>query len=31
MDIGNIIFMVVFFVIWVALMRFVFPRLGVPT
>jgi hypothetical protein len=31
MDIGNIIFVVVFFVAWVVLMRFVFPRLGVPT
>lgn len=31
MDVGNIIFAVVFFVVWVVLMRFILPRLGVPT
>jgi hypothetical protein len=31
MDAAGIIFAVAFFVVWVVLMRFVFPRLGVPT
>ncbi len=31
MDAANIITVVVFVVVWLVLVRFVFPRLGVPT
>jgi len=31
MDAASIITVVVFVAVWVALMRFIFPRLGVPT
>jgi len=31
MDISNIIFVVVFIVVWLLLMRVILPRLGVPT